>query len=67
MLADGDNTLAIDGVDQPCRPEQEYVRLYRRFAELVASGQSHADLAPLRLAADAFLCGRMTATDSYSF
>ena len=36
-------------------PEGEYSRLYRRFAQLIAGRQIDADLAPLRLVADAFL------------
>jgi D-galactose 1-dehydrogenase len=34
--------------------------LYRRFAELVASGRSDVDTAPLRHVADAFMLGRRT-------
>jgi len=36
----------------------EYPALYARFAEVVRAGQSDVDIAPLRLVADAFLCGR---------
>lgn len=52
-LAIGGETL-IDGGEI----EVEYPNLYRRFAELVRSGSSDVDLAPLRLVADAFLLGR---------
>jgi D-galactose 1-dehydrogenase len=36
----------------------EYQALYRRFVDLVATGSSDVDLAPLRLVADAFMRGR---------
>ncbi len=35
-------------------PDQEYARLYQRFAELIAAGASDVDLTPLQLVADAF-------------
>jgi D-galactose 1-dehydrogenase len=38
--------------------DPEYARLYRRFAQLLASRTSDADLRPFRLVADAFLIGR---------
>ncbi|MDM7457888.1 MAG: Gfo/Idh/MocA family oxidoreductase, partial [Paracoccus sp. (in: a-proteobacteria)] len=38
--------------------DREYPRLYARFRDLVATGRSDCDLAPLRLVADAFLTGR---------
>ena len=37
----------------------EYSALYLRFAELIRSGRSEIDLAPLQLVADAFLAGRI--------
>jgi len=43
----------------------EYPRLYGRFAELVRSGESDVDLAPLRLVADAFLLGRRTMVEDF--
>ena len=52
-LSIGGETL-IDGGEI----EVEYPNLYRRFAELVRTGRSDVDLAPLRLVADAFLLGR---------
>jgi D-galactose 1-dehydrogenase len=38
--------------------EAEYRGLYRRFAELTATGASDVNLTPLRLVADAFMLGR---------
>jgi D-galactose 1-dehydrogenase len=39
--------------------------MYCRFVSLVQDGKCEVDLAPLRLVADAFLIGRMTATDAF--
>jgi D-galactose 1-dehydrogenase/L-arabinose 1- dehydrogenase len=58
LLSEGGNRLAVDGVVQATPPEREYPTLYRHFLDLVRSGRSDVDLAPLRLVADAFLCGR---------
>ncbi|MBW7055651.1 Gfo/Idh/MocA family oxidoreductase [Paracoccus bogoriensis] len=44
---------------------REYARLYARFRDLVATGQSDCDLAPLRLVADAFLTGRRHAAPAF--
>lgn len=50
-LLHGENLLA-EGADG------EYDAIYRRFAELIATGQSDVDLSPLAHVADAFLLGR---------
>jgi D-galactose 1-dehydrogenase len=65
MLRNGGNRLTIDGVEEPIDAEREYVGLYRRFAALVAQTEIDVDLAPLRLVADAFLCGRSYAVDPF--
>lgn len=65
MLAEGGNKLAIDGVVQAAPPEQEYPAMYRHFVDLVRTGRSDVDLTPLRLVADAFLCGRFQPTDPF--
>lgn len=67
MLTEGGARLWIDGVEQPVDVIGEYAALYRRFAELVASGQSDCDLRPLTLVADAFLLGERTQTDPFAF
>jgi len=64
-LGDGGNIWALDGAAQSCPPQQEYSALYRRFAALIAKGGAEADLAPLRLVADAFLIGRRLATVAF--
>ncbi len=67
MLTEGGARLWIDGVEQPAQRIGEYPALYRRFAELVAAGESDCDLRPLTLVADVFLLGERTETDPFAF
>ncbi|WP_421854298.1 Gfo/Idh/MocA family protein [Novosphingobium sp.] len=66
-LAEGGARLWIDGAEQPGDGIGEYPALYRRFAELVATGRSDCDLRPLTLVADAFLLGERIETDPFAF
>lgn len=43
----------------------EYPGLYARFAQLIHTKNSDVDIAPLRLVADAFLCGRHKTTQPF--
>jgi predicted dehydrogenase len=61
----GGAKLAIDGAEVDVDAEQEYPEIYRRFARLVATRASDADITPLRIVADACLKGRQTATDPF--
>jgi D-galactose 1-dehydrogenase len=65
VLAEGGARLSIDGRPHPAAGEGEYPSIYARFAALVEAGESEVDLAPLRLAADAFLLGRRTVVDRF--
>lgn len=65
LLAMGGNALTIVGVSQPSMPDREYATLYCRFVELVGTGQSEVDLAPLRLVADAFMVGQSTPVEPF--
>jgi D-galactose 1-dehydrogenase len=65
LLSEGGSKLAIDGVAQATPSAGEYPTMYRHFVELVRSRRSDVDLAPLRLVADAFLCGRFVATEPF--
>lgn len=65
LLSEGGNTLTLDGVVQLQEPNEEYPPMYRRFVELVAAGESDADVAPLQLVADAFLRARHLPTDAF--
>ena len=66
-LVDGGARLRIDGEDVPVSNAGEYPELYRRFADLIAAGDSDVDAAPLMLVADAFLLGRRVQTDPFHF
>lgn len=57
LLSKGGSELSIAGMRLETAPTAEYIGLYRRFAELIAGQLVDVDLAPLRLVADAFLCG----------
>lgn len=57
VLSNGGQRLTADGVEISAGADQEYARLYRRFATLVREGISDVDLSPLQLVADAFLLG----------
>jgi len=48
-------------------PDHEYPNLYARMADLVASGQSEADLAPMVHVADALTLGRRDFTEAFHF
>jgi D-galactose 1-dehydrogenase len=61
----GGAKLAINGAEVDVDAEQEYPEIYRRFARLVATRASDADITPLRIVADACLKGRQTATDPF--
>ena len=57
-LTAGGSRLTINGEEVAVPPINEYSGLYRRFAALIHAAQSDVDDSPLRLVADAFLCGR---------
>jgi D-galactose 1-dehydrogenase len=57
-LRNGGARLEIDGKVVTEEKPAEYEGIYRRFAEILSKGQSHVDLAPQRLVADAFTLGR---------
>ena len=65
LLSEGGNTLRLDGEVQMKAPDEEYPAMYRRFVGLVADKAIDADTAPLRLVADAFLCGRHCPTAAF--
>lgn len=57
-LRKGGSRLELDGKLIIEETPAEYEGIYRRFAQLLASGQSDVDHAPLQLVADAFMLGR---------
>src|SRR3546814_13074243 len=64
-LQKGGSELKIDGSPVVQHGIGEYPAIYQRFAHLLRSGQSHVDVEPLRLVADAFLLqiGRASCRD----
>jgi predicted dehydrogenase len=64
-LADGGSRLLVDGEERQGHGPGEYPGIYAHFAELLSTGASHVDLAPLRLSADAFLLGRRTPIEPF--
>lgn len=65
LLADGGARLVRNGKDEAVSGPGEYPSIYEEFAGLIDAGKSHVDLAPLRLAADAFLVGRRTEVEPF--
>jgi len=57
-LNDGGARLTVDGIEINAGPDREYSALYARLGELVATGASDVDLAPMLHVADAFTLGR---------
>lgn len=66
-LREGGRLLEIDGAAQQVGANQEYPRLYSRFAELIAVNECDVDLAPLHLVFDALALGRRTDTAAFEF
>jgi predicted dehydrogenase len=65
MLLDGGSRLVVNGEEVAAPGHGEYPGIYAHFAELLESGTSHVDLAPLRLSADAFLLGRRSFVEPF--
>lgn len=67
QLSLGGSVLRIADGPEERAEDAEYRRLYRTFVDLIRSGQSEVDLAPLQLVADAFLIGRRREVDTFDF
>ena len=66
-LAMGGADLTIAGESIAVGTNVEYPRLYARFAELVARGDSDVDLAPLRIVAEALEVGVRREVEAFAF
>jgi D-galactose 1-dehydrogenase len=64
-LTHGGTKLYVDGKLKVEAPSQEYEAIYARFAELVKSGTSDMDGAPLEIVADCMMLGRRTDTKDF--
>ena len=65
-MIDGITSLRLQKNDQNRKvtvqaTREEYPMLYARFAELVLSGESEADLTPLQMTLDALAVGKRVA------
>ena len=65
LLQSGGANLRIQGTPVVDGRDEEYARIYSRFAKLIAAGESDVDLRPLRHVADAFMVGRHAFTDAF--
>jgi D-galactose 1-dehydrogenase/L-arabinose 1- dehydrogenase len=66
-LSMGGSILELPGAEPQKAPDREYARLYARFAELVAAGESDVDVRPLQIVADAFLLGERRSGPAFTF
>ncbi|WP_369062324.1 Gfo/Idh/MocA family oxidoreductase [Caulobacter sp. 73W] len=66
-LRNGGGRLELPGAAPLCGPNREYLRLYRRFAQLVRQREIDADLRPMQLVADAFLVGQREEAAPFAF
>lgn len=66
-LSAGGARLFHDGAPLIDEKEAEYAGIYRHFVELIGTGASDVDLAPLSLVADAFLLGRRSLVAPFDY
>ncbi|UZK64667.1 Gfo/Idh/MocA family protein [Sphingomonas sp. M1-B02] len=66
-LGMGGSILQLPGEAERKQPDREYPRLYARFAELVARGESDVDVRPLQIVADAFMLAERRVTEAFAF
>ncbi|GAB0117520.1 Gfo/Idh/MocA family protein [Acidisoma sp. 7E03] len=64
-LSEGGARLAVNGAEVVAAPPAEYPRIYEMFARLLEARESHVDVRPLRLVADAFLVGERRETAAF--
>lgn len=67
MLSNGGASTTIDDTIAVTAPNREYPRLYARFADLVETGRSDVDLAPLRIVAEALAVGSKESIEPFAF
>jgi D-galactose 1-dehydrogenase len=64
-LKRGGSVLEVNGKLIMEAPMEEYEMIYARFAELLKSGKSDTDVAPLQLVCDCFMLGRPITTAEF--
>ena len=67
VLRNGGATLSIADLPDSASLNSEYPRLYARFAELIAAGESDVDLSPLHLVTEALRIGEHVETEPFAF
>ncbi|WP_395396366.1 Gfo/Idh/MocA family oxidoreductase (plasmid) [Novosphingobium sp. BL-8A] len=67
VLTMGGSVLHIPGRPPQTEADQEYPRLYARFAELISAGESEIDVRPLRLVSDAFMIADRREIEAFAF
>lgn len=67
VLSEGGARLTVDGKVLAAGEDREYADLYARFAELLDTGASDTDLAPLQHVADAFMLGRRILVEDFNW
>jgi len=65
LLSHGGARLEIDGQRIVEGGDQEYPRLYSRFGDLIATGGSEVDAAPLGLVLEALRVGRTRVVEPF--
>ena len=65
QLRKGGTELYVGGKLSVAAPSEEYERIYEHFSELLASGRSHVDGAPLQLVSDCFMLGRRKDVEAF--
>jgi D-galactose 1-dehydrogenase len=65
VLSKGGAEMTIDEKPVVVEDDREYAGIYRRFAELVRSGEVDVDLAPLVHVADAFMLGERQTVEAF--
>lgn len=66
VLSKGGSEMRINGEARISDADTEYDGIYRRFAELIAAGESDVDVTPLRHVADAFMLGRRLQVEAFN-
>lgn len=66
-LSEGGARFAPEDGDEIAGADEEYRRLYRRFAALIAEGAREVDLSPMRHVADAFTLGKRVQAPAFEW
>ncbi|UAJ11026.1 Gfo/Idh/MocA family protein [Glacieibacterium megasporae] len=66
-LTDGGSRLETEGAPPFVGPADEYLDIYREFAERLEDRRSNVDAAPLQLVADAFMIATRTEVAAFDF